>query len=72
MLLLEGPEKIGYQTPRWTCPRAADLIERKFGVRYHPGHIWKLLSALGWSPQRPICYELDDGEANTLHWKRNG
>jgi len=30
-LLLEGPEKLGYETPLWTCPRVADLIEREFG-----------------------------------------
>jgi hypothetical protein len=28
-LLLEGPEKLGYETPLWTCPRVADLIERE-------------------------------------------
>ncbi len=71
LLLLAGPEQIGYETPRWTCPRAADLIERKFGVRYHPGHIWKLLSTLGWTPQRPICYALDGSEPNTLLWKHS-
>ena len=68
MLLLESPEKIGYETPRWTCPRVADLIERKFGVRYHPGHIWKLLSALGWTPQTPTCYGLDHSDAKILRW----
>ncbi|MGH7868967.1 MAG: hypothetical protein ACREP9_15355 [Candidatus Dormibacteraceae bacterium] len=26
--LLEGPEKLGYETPLWTGPRVADLIER--------------------------------------------
>jgi transposase len=72
LLLLAGPQRIGYDTPRWTCPRVADLIERKFGVRYHPGHIWKLLSALGWTPQRPICHALDDNQAKTLRWRGNG
>ncbi|MEA2874381.1 MAG: hypothetical protein QOH67_4363, partial [Hyphomicrobiales bacterium] len=41
--LLEGPEKLGYETPLWTCPRVADLIGREFGVHYHAGHVWKLL-----------------------------
>lgn len=48
--LLEGPEKLGYETPLWTCPRVADLIEREFGIHYHAGHVWKLLRQLGWSP----------------------
>ena len=45
--LLEGPEKLGYETPLWTCPRVADLIEREFGIHYHAGHVWKLLRQLG-------------------------
>jgi transposase len=71
MLLLAGPEKIGYETPGWTCPRVADLIERRFGVQYHPGHIWKLLRGLGWTLQQPICHSLDQGEAKTLRWVCN-
>jgi len=51
-LLLEGPEAHGFPTPLWTCPRVARLIRDRFGVRYHDGHVWKLLRALNWSPQR--------------------
>ena len=69
-LLLEGPEQLGYETPLWTCPRVAHLIEREFGVRYHPGHVWKLLIALGWSPQRPTGRARERNEAETLRWKR--
>ena len=53
-LLLQGPERLGYETPLWTCPRVAHLIEQEFGVRYHEGHVWKILVSLGWSPQRPV------------------
>src|ERR1022692_2119778 len=51
--LVAGPERLGYETPLWTCPRVAHLIEQEFDVRYHEGHVWKLLVGLGWSPQRP-------------------
>ena len=60
--LLEGPEKLGYETPLWTCPRVADLIEREFGVHYHAGHVWKLLRQLNWSPQRPKGRALERNE----------
>ena len=53
-LLLAGPEAQGFPTPLWTCPRVARLIRDRFGVRYHEGHVWKLLQALNWSPQRPV------------------
>jgi transposase len=69
-LLRRGPERLGYETPLWTCPRVADLVEREFGVRYHPGHVWKLLIALGWSPQRPTGRARERNEEQIAHWKK--
>lgn len=69
-LLLKGPEQLGYETPLWTCPRVAHLIEQEFGVRYHPGHVWKLLINLGWSPQRPEGRARERNQAEILNWKR--
>ena len=68
--LLEGPEKLGYETPLWTCERVAHLIEQEFGVRYHAGHVWKLLRQLNWSPQRPAGRALERNEAAIAEWKR--
>jgi len=34
---------------KWTCAMVARLIHTRFGVLYHPGHIWRLLKGLGWS-----------------------
>ena len=53
-LLLEGPEAHGFSKPLWTCPRVARLIAAEFGIVYHEGHVWKILRALNWSPQRPV------------------
>ena len=53
-LLLEGPEAHRFPTPLWTCPRVARLIADECGVAYHEGHVWKILRALEWSPQRPL------------------
>jgi transposase len=68
--LLEGPEKLGYETPLWTCERVAHLIEQEFGVRYHAGHVWKLLRQLNWSPQRPAGRALERNEEAIGEWKR--
>ena len=38
-LLLQSPEKLGYESPLWTCARVGHLIEDEFGVDYHPGHV---------------------------------
>jgi transposase len=69
-LLLQGPEAIGYETPLWTCPRVAHLIEREFGIRYHEGHVWKVLVGLGWSPQRPTGKARERNEEGIRTWKK--
>jgi transposase len=69
-LLLEGPKANGFCTDLWSGPRVAQLIRRTFGVRYHPGHLPRLLRSLGWSPQRPErkAYERDERAVN--RWLR--
>ena len=69
-LLLQGPEKLGYETPLWTCARVAHLIEKKFGVEYHPGHVWKILDDLGWSCQRPVGRARERNEEEIRRWRR--
>jgi len=69
-LLLGGPERLGYQTPLWTCPRVARLIEEEFGVRYHDGHVWKILVSLGWSPQRPTGRARERNEEQIRRWRK--
>ena len=51
--LAEGAEAHGFRGEVWTRRRVATLIERKLGIRYHPGHVSKLLQQWGWSPQLP-------------------
>jgi transposase len=69
-LLLKGPEALGYETPLWTCPRVAHLIEEQFGIRYHEGHVWKVLVSLGWSPQRPTGRARERDEGRIRIWRK--
>jgi len=69
-LLLQGPEKLGYETPLWTCRRVAHLIEQEFGVEYHRGHVWKILDGLGWSCQRPVGRARERNEEEIRRWRR--
>jgi transposase len=69
-LLLQGPEKLGYETPLWTCARVAHLIEDEFRVEYHPGHVWKILGDLGWSCQRPVGRARERNEEAIRRWRR--
>ena len=69
-MLLAGPEKFGYETPLWTARRVAALIAQQFGVRYHSGHVWRLLRLLGWSPQRAVGRALERDEKAIAEGKR--
>lgn len=69
-MLLAGPEQFGFSTLLWTCPRVAQVIEVEFGVKYHPGHVWKLLDRMGFSYQRPVGRALERNEDEIRQWKR--
>src|SRR5205085_7782673 len=69
-LLLKGPERLGYETPMWTCVRVAHLIENEFGIEYHRGHVWKVLDDLGWSCQRPVGRARERNEEEIRRWRR--
>lgn len=52
-LIDSGPVAYGFLSGVWTSPMVARIIEEEFGVRYHPGHVRRLLHHLGFSVQRP-------------------
>lgn len=68
--LLAGPGAHGYKTNLWTLPRVAALIEDLTGVRYHPGHVWRLMGASGFSCQRPERRAVERDEKAIRRWKR--
>lgn len=69
-LLIKGPTAAGYDTNLWTLKRIGALIQKKFGVRYHTGHVWKLMSNdLRWSSQKPEKRALQRDEKAIARWK---
>ena len=68
--LLAGPVAQGYMTNLWTLPRVAALIKDLTGVDYHPGHVWRLLGASGFSCQRPERRAVERDEGAIRRWKR--
>jgi transposase len=67
-LLTRGALRAGYRTDLWTLPRVAALIHQRFGVRYHPAHVWKVLTALGWSCQKPERRAVERDEVAIARW----
>lgn len=64
-LLLKGAKHHGWHNQLWTAARVGVLIERQFGIRYHPEHVRKILKTrLNWSSQKPRrkARERDDKE----------
>jgi transposase len=48
--LLQGASAHGFATDLWSCPRVAELIRCRYGVRYHVDSIPHVLRALHFSP----------------------
>lgn len=68
--LIAGPASQGHKTQLWTLPRVQALIEELTGVRYHEGHVWRVLGSLGFSCQRPERRAIERDEKAARVWKR--
>lgn len=67
--LRKGPLAHGFGTDLWTLERVAEVIEAETGVRYHAGHVWKLLrDKLGWTRQRPARRAVERDEEAIARW----
>lgn len=51
--LAQKPTVHGFPTDLWTARRVADLIQRRFGISFHPNYLRAWLTQRGYSPQRP-------------------
>lgn len=69
-LLEKDPTAYGWPTGLWTNPRVAALIQRYFGVRYHPAHVGRLLRRIGLSKQKPQLFAREADEDAIAHWRR--
>jgi transposase len=67
--LWHGPEAYGFRGQVWTRARIARVIEEEFGVRYHKGHVGRLLQELRWTPQVPIRRALQRDEEAIQRWR---
>lgn len=68
-ILKQGAQAHGFMTDLWTLPRIATVLKREAGVGVHPGHLWRILGAMGWSVQRPERRALQRDEKAIARWK---
>lgn len=52
-IIESGPVAYGLDSGVWTSPMIGRVIKDEFGEEFHPGHIRKLLTLIGFSLQRP-------------------
>ena len=69
-LLLQGAPAHGFPNELWTAARVAHLIQRHFGVRYHPEHVRRLLRRrLNWSSHKPQRRARQRNDKEVERWK---
>jgi transposase len=45
------------------------VIQREFGIEYHPDHVGRLMHSLQWSSQMPERRALERDEEEVARWK---
>ncbi len=69
-LLLKGAPAHGFANELWTAARVARLIQRHFGVTYHPEHVRRLLRRrLNWTSHKPQRRPRQRNDKEVERWK---
>jgi transposase len=68
-VLKAGPQASGYTSGCWNTPMIQDLIQRRFGVEYHPHYLCTLLQNMGFSYQKARFVSDHLNEAKRLEWR---
>lgn len=67
--LAEGAVVHGWENNLWTTARVAQVIEKQFGVKYHPAHVSKILrNRLNWTCQRPEQHYKGRDDKEIARW----
>ena len=64
----QRPTAFGFDTDLWTAPRVARLIERRFGVRFHPRYVNAWLADRHITPQKPTHRAKERDQPAIDHW----
>ena len=70
-LLHAGPLAAGFKTDLWTCARVAQLVRKRFRVKYHPDHLGRILHYLGFSPQKPRQVAREQDPDAVARWRKH-
>jgi transposase len=66
--LARSPKAFGYKTELWTARRLAEVIERRYGVRFHSNYLAEWLTKRGYSPQKPEAKAVERDNPAIARW----
>jgi transposase len=69
-IIESSPVAYGLNTGVWTSKIITGVIEDEFGISFHPGHVRKILTEIGFSVQRPRYKLAKAEEAKKNKWIR--
>jgi transposase len=67
--LRKSPKSFGFATELWTARRLAQVIQRKFGVEFHPRYLNQWLAQRRITPQKPQRKARERNDAEIARWK---
>jgi len=69
-ILLAGATSQGYANELWTSKRVAEVIRRRWRVKYDPSGVWHLLRRMGLSCQKPERRARECDEEAVERWRQ--
>jgi len=69
--LRKNPKSFGFATELWTAPRLAQVIQRKFGIDFHPHYLNHWLAERKITPQKPQRKARERNDEAIEQWKTN-
>lgn len=67
----KNPKSFGFATELWTAPRVAQVIERKWGVKFHPRYLNHWLKQRGITPQKPERQARERNPRDIRRWLKH-
>lgn len=66
--LARSPQAFGFKTDLWTTRRLAEVIEKRYGVRFNPNYLAAWLTARGYAPQKPEVRAVERNNVAIGRW----
>ena len=69
--LRKSPKSFGFATDLWTAPRLTQVIQRKFGIPFHPRYLNQWLAERRITPQKPQRQARERNDEEVQRWKKH-